>query len=181
MCVYMCTHRFVYVLNHIVLKKKLKFRGIRRLFKGFMFTCNKRGISDLPNPRLASLLRLCPESQLYLREKNILRIFVLSLNVTGHLLFRMKHTALPLFCLSYRMNNWDGSIFFWKIYGFIKKSGTHLLSTWQLMLSSVRGMFIFIDIKTQIYVMINIDYKFDTIKDYVDDNPLQFPVREHWD
>lgn len=98
-CVYMCTHRFVYVLNHIVLKRKLKFRGIRRLVKGFMFTCNKRGMSDLPNPRLASLLRLCPESQLYLREKNILRIFVLSLNVTGHLLFRMNHTAPPLFCL----------------------------------------------------------------------------------
>lgn len=28
--------------------------------------------------------------------------------------------------------------------------------------------------------MINIDYKFDTTKDYIDDNPLQFPVREHW-
>lgn len=43
------------------------------------------------------------------------------------------------------------------------------------MLSSVRSMFIFTDIKTQIYVMINIDYKFDAIKDYIEDNPLQLP------
>lgn len=75
MCVYTRTHRFAYVLNHIVLKKKLKCRGVRRLGKGFMFTCNKRGIPDLPHPRPASLLRLCPESQLYLREKKYLENF----------------------------------------------------------------------------------------------------------
>ena len=49
------------------------------------------------------------------------------------------------------------------------------------MLSSVGGMFIYIDIKTKIYVMINIDYEFDTIKDYLDDIPLRLPVREHVD
>lgn len=70
-----CTHRFVYVLTHIVLEKKLKLRGIRRLVKGFMFTCDKRDIPDLPNPRLGSLFMLCPESQLYLREKKYLENF----------------------------------------------------------------------------------------------------------
>lgn len=74
-CVCVRIHRFVYVLTHILLEKKVKLRGIRRLVKGFTFTCNKRGIPDLPNPRLASLLMLCPESQLYLREKKYLENF----------------------------------------------------------------------------------------------------------
>lgn len=72
--------------------------------------------------------------------------------------------------------------YFYEIYMvLLKNNGKHLPSTWQPMLSSVRGMFIYIDIKTKIYVMINIDYEFDTIKNYVDDISLQLPVRERVD
>lgn len=72
--------------------------------------------------------------------------------------------------------------YFYEIYMvLLKNNGKHLPSTWQLMLSFVRGMFIYIDNKTKIYVMINIDYEFDTIKNYVDDIPLQLPVRERMD